>query len=85
VLASEKREIPKTHAQALLSFGLLIGLDQKQATLLSSFARLRNILAHQYLDITYQRLKTFIKDSPSVYDVVLGFARTKIRPTDTPS
>ena len=49
VLASEKKEIPKTYEQALFNFGLFMGLEEKEAEELSIFARLRNILAHEYL------------------------------------
>ena len=78
ILASEKKEVPKTYEQALLNFGLLTGLDERMAVRLSSFARLRNILAHQYLDITFDRIKNFMKDSPPVYSVLLGFLHTRI-------
>jgi uncharacterized protein YutE (UPF0331/DUF86 family)/predicted nucleotidyltransferase len=78
ILASEKKEVPKTYEQALQHFGLFAGLDEEGAVKLSSFARLRNILAHQYLDITFERIRGFIKDATPVYSVVMGFLRTKI-------
>jgi len=78
ILASEKREVPKTYDQALLNFVLFAGLDERGAAKLSSFARLRNILAHQYFDMTYDRIMTFIRDCPPVFDVLFSFLRRRI-------
>ncbi|MDI6792105.1 MAG: DUF86 domain-containing protein [bacterium] len=73
ILASEKSEIPKTYEQALLNFGLFISLNEKESERLSAFARLRNILAHEYLDIIYERIKRFIKESLPIYQRVFDF------------
>jgi uncharacterized protein YutE (UPF0331/DUF86 family)/predicted nucleotidyltransferase len=73
VLAAEKREMPRTYEQALSDFGIFIGLEVKEAGELSTFARLRNILAHEYLDVTYERIKKFIVASPSIYEIMFKF------------
>jgi len=73
VLAAEKREMPRTYEQALSDFGIFIGLEVKEAGDLSTFARLRNILTHEYLDVTYERIKKFIVASRSIYEVMLKF------------
>ena len=73
VLAAEKREMPRTYEQALSDFGIFIGLEVKEAGELSTFARLRNILAHEYLDVTYERIKKFIVASPSIYEKMFKF------------
>lgn len=75
ILASEKKEMPKTYEQALLNFGLFINLSKNEADILSSFARLRNILAHEYLDITFQRIKSFINESPKIYKNIFNFLK----------
>ena len=78
ILASEKKEIPKTYEQALLRFGALAGLDERRAEDLASFARLRNILAHQYLDFAYVKIMGLIREAPPLYAVVFAFLRKKI-------
>jgi uncharacterized protein YutE (UPF0331/DUF86 family)/predicted nucleotidyltransferase len=78
ILASEKKEIPKTYEQALLRFGMLAGLDQERAIDLASFARLRNILAHQYLDVAYLKIMALVREAPPLYAVVFNFLRKKI-------
>jgi len=52
--------MPKTYQQALLKFGFFVGLEEKEAEELSTFAKLRNILAHEYLEVTYGGIKKFI-------------------------
>lgn len=62
ILASEKKMMPKTYEGALSDFALLAGLDEASALRIATFARLRNILAHEYLDILYEKIQTFVKD-----------------------
>lgn len=73
ILASEKKEIPKTYEQALLKFGEFIGLDEKERNALAIFARLRNILAHEYLDVLFEKIRKFITDSPPLYSKLFTF------------
>ncbi len=79
ILAAEKREIPKTYEQALLNFGFFVGLKEKEAARLASFAWLRNILAHEYLDIIYNRIKKFIIESPFLYKKIFVFLSKKTK------
>jgi|GEM_PF-6237528 len=65
----------KTFEQALLNFGFFINLPKSDADILYSFARLLNILAHGYLDITFELIKTFINESPRIYENILDFLK----------
>jgi uncharacterized protein YutE (UPF0331/DUF86 family)/predicted nucleotidyltransferase len=73
VLASEKKEMPKTYEQALFNFGLFTGLEEKEADELAIFARLENILAHEYLNVTYDKIRQFIIKSPPLYERIFEF------------
>lgn len=73
ILASEKKRMPKTYEEALRNFGLFIGLDEEESKKFSRFANLRNILAHEYLDILYRRIQSFIKESPAFYKKIFDF------------
>jgi len=73
ILASEKKEMPRTYQESLLKFGLFIGLEEKEAEKFSSFARMRNILAHEYLDILYKAIKDFIRSSRPIYGKIFKF------------
>lgn len=73
ILASEKKEMPKTYEHALSKFGDFVGLNEKESDELAVFARLRNILAHEYLDVLYDRIKKFISNSPPLYRHIFDF------------
>jgi uncharacterized protein YutE (UPF0331/DUF86 family)/predicted nucleotidyltransferase len=73
VLASERKPIPKSYGDALLHFGFLVGLNKKEAEDFSSFADLRNILAHEYLEVIYERIQEFIKKFPLFYEKIFAF------------
>lgn len=73
VLASEKRMMPKTYEQALLDFALFIGIEDEEAKRFSRFSILRNILAHEYLDILYHKMHEFISQSPQSYKKIFAF------------
>jgi len=79
ILASEKKGMPRTYEQALLNFGFFIRLKEEEADELSTFARLRNILAHEYLDITYGSIKKFINASPAIYQKIFNFLSEYIK------
>jgi len=73
ILASERRDMPKSYEYALRDLAILVGFDLKKAEKFSKFANLRNILAHEYLDILYKRIQNFIKESPLFYKKILNF------------
>lgn len=76
ILASEKKTMPATYEEALLKFGFFVGLNELEAKRLSSFARLRNALAHEYLGILYDKIKDFITASEPIYQKILHFLLT---------
>ena len=73
VLASERKNMPKTYEQALFNFLLLTGVNEKEIKEFSHFSNLRNILAHEYLDILYQRIQDFISKAPHFYTKIFAF------------
>lgn len=72
ILASEKKEMPKSYKEVMLHFGYFFGLNEEDAKKFSGFAILRNILAHEYLDILYERIKEFSKNSPPIYERLMS-------------
>lgn len=73
ILASSKEPIPKTYESALQKFAFLAGMSESQSQKFSAFARLRNILAHEYLDILYAKISDFIKEFPELYQFIDKF------------
>lgn len=77
-LASEKKQMPKTYEEALREFATFAGLSRERAEEFAVCARLRNILAHQYFDILYQKIRDFMGVFPGIYREISEFLRTHI-------
>jgi uncharacterized protein YutE (UPF0331/DUF86 family) len=73
ILASEKKEMPKNYKETLFDFALSVGLDAKESEKFSKLADLRNILAHEYLDILYGKIQNFINEFPKFYKEISIF------------
>lgn len=69
LLASERREVPRTYAQILDDLRTVDGFASL-ADRLRGLATLRNVLAHEYLDLRYTRVKRFAdRDALAVADL----------------
>lgn len=75
ILASEKKAMPKTYEAALSEFAILVGLNEEQSLRLSTFARLRNLLAHEYFDILYEKIRKFIEEFPDMEKEIFLFLK----------
>ncbi|MBU4298811.1 DUF86 domain-containing protein [Patescibacteria group bacterium] len=73
VLASEQKFMPRSYEYALLDIAILAGFNREEAEKFSKFAELRNILAHEYLDILYGRLQNFVKEFPPSCQKIFEF------------
>lgn len=73
VLASDKKEIPQSYQDTLkLFYALYIDkADEATAEKFSEFAKLRNIVVHEYLDIKWKRIQNFIKEAEKLYAVFI--------------
>lgn len=78
ILACEKKEMPKTYKAALLDFGFFFELNEKEAREFSGVANLRNILAHEYLDILYKRIRDFLMDILPLYERLINFLKNYV-------
>lgn len=79
ILSSEKKEMPKSYGDALFQFGLLIGLSENEADKLAELAELRNILAHEYLEVIFGRIQDFIKIFPPFYKKIFKFVERYLK------
>lgn len=79
ILASEKKRIPQTYREILQELSLADGFNEKTAEKLAQFAKLRNILAHEYIDIRFVQLKKFIQETESTYRELLKFIKNFIK------
>lgn len=79
ILASEKKMMPRTYEEALCNFAVLSGFNEEESRKISKFANLRNLLAHEYLNILYKEIRVFVKVSPPVYKRVFNFLETYLK------
>lgn len=62
IIANENIHIPNSYREIILKLGEIETIDEELAKSIAEIARLRNVLAHQYLDIKWSYVKTFITD-----------------------
>lgn len=68
VLASERRGVPQTYRETLEQLGTVDGFREEVDTRhLARNTRVRNMLAHEYLDLRYSRVHDVADDAARVY------------------
>ncbi len=75
LLASEKKRIPQTYRESLGNLTSLEGFPAHSAEKLSQNALLRNILAHEYLDLRFEKIKTFISTAKPLYSQLAEYSK----------
>lgn len=75
LLASEKRPIPSTYKGVLQAVETLPNFPEGLGKQLAEWAGLRNILAHEYLDIRWKRISSFIKNSEPYFEKLINIVR----------
>ena len=75
ILAGEDVVLPDTYREIFIKLGDSGIIDTRLAGCLSDLARLRNILAHQYLDIKWEMIKDFINQGSEEVTTFLGITR----------
>jgi uncharacterized protein YutE (UPF0331/DUF86 family)/predicted nucleotidyltransferase len=75
ILASERKQIPETYRLIIENLGTMRDFDQGVATSLSNFSKMRNILAHEYLDLRFAQIKKFTEQSEESYKYLIDFVK----------
>lgn len=71
ILATEDKRIPTSYKGVLKELGITQHFDETFAENISRWAVLRNILAHEYLDIRWTTIKEFTQAAEPVYRTLL--------------
>lgn len=66
VLSAEKKSVPDSYRDTLRTIGLYY-FDEAFATEFADFAEMRNIVAHEYLDIRWKRIEKFLAQAARLY------------------
>lgn len=72
ILASEDRRIPASYKEILKELGATRHFDEAFGENISQWASLRNILAHEYLDIRWTPIKKFIQTAEPIYGKLIS-------------
>jgi uncharacterized protein YutE (UPF0331/DUF86 family) len=63
ILASKKRPLPDTYRKIFLETSLILGLGKKFRERFSDWIILRNIIAHEYLEVLWNKIEDFLKNA----------------------
>jgi len=78
VLAGESLPVPETYREVMLQLGQIGFLGNDLAAKMAEFARLRNVLAHQYLEIRWEMLSRFISEGEAMLKRFVEAAEGKV-------
>lgn len=78
LLASQKQRMPQTYREVIQELSLLGNFSAETSQKLAQFAKLRNILAHEYLDIRFKQIKRFVTESEPLYRELINLVKSFI-------
>jgi len=79
ILASEKKIVmEESYVDMARQLGLAMRFEKKDMDMLGNFAKLRNLLAHEYPDLRYAKIKVFLDDAEPIYRNILTFSKDYI-------
>ena len=79
VVSTQGQPVPQTYRATLERLGYVEGFTESLAESLARNTRLRNILAHEYLDIRYPAIQRFLKEAPPLYADLIVRTRSFLR------
>ncbi|UJS21705.1 MAG: DUF86 domain-containing protein [Candidatus Brocadia sp.] len=75
LLASEKKSLPGTYREVLRSFMSFHEFDKNTVERSCEFARLRNIITHEYLDIRWEEIRNFVKNARPLFEYTIEYVK----------
>lgn len=79
-LTVEDRRIPTSYKGTLKELGATQHFDEAFGENISQWASLRNILAHEYLDIRWRPVKQFIQTAEPIYRQLISTIKPFLNP-----
>jgi uncharacterized protein YutE (UPF0331/DUF86 family) len=71
-------EIPETSREVLFKVGARIYAKEEEAETFSELAKIRNTLAHRYLDLRWNDIKRFLEIAPTLYSQFISFVKREM-------
>ncbi len=78
LLTIRGEEISETSREVLFRMGSHVYSEEKEAETFSELARIRNTLAHRYLDMKWEDIRRFLHIVPHLYPSFLNFIKQEI-------
>ena len=75
LLTAGSEEVPETSREILFKVGSLVFDKEVKAEAFSELAKIRNTLAHRYLDVKWEDIKRFLQLVPELYPLFLDFVK----------
>ena len=75
ILSSQKKIIPNTYKEAVRQTGLISPFNQEVSDMLSNWVGLRNVIAHQYLDYRWEKIRNFLENYKPILNSFLNASR----------
>jgi len=79
ILVAEDKEIPDTYKEYFIMISGIGLINGEMAEKLAEGVKIRNILAHQYLDVKWNGIETFISEEYKVYLDLLSISKRFIK------
>lgn len=78
MLTLKGKEVPETSRELLFKMASLMFDKEADAEAFSEMAKIRNTLAHRYLDIRWQDIKRFIAIAQELYPAFIPYLKKEI-------
>ncbi|MEW5907788.1 MAG: HepT-like ribonuclease domain-containing protein [Patescibacteria group bacterium] len=79
LLASKKQQLPDTYVDTVNLLSILEEFDEEISKKMASFVKLRNLMAHEYLDLRFSQIQEFIKEAKKIYGYLIEYADNFIK------
>ncbi|MFH1146738.1 MAG: HepT-like ribonuclease domain-containing protein [Pseudomonadota bacterium] len=70
--------IPETSREVLFQMGACVYGIEAEAEAFSELAKIRNTLAHRYLDIRWRDIKRFLQVAPNLYPAFIDYVKKRM-------
>jgi len=79
IISSEKKKhLPQSYTEIVQALGWAMNMPEPKVVLMGKFAELRNLLAHEYLDLRYAKIKMFLDNAEQIFGKVIAYANEYI-------
>jgi len=85
IIASEKQPIPQTYRESLKRLKTIEVFSKPMVECVAGYTRLRNILAHEYIDMRFKHIERFINTAEQCYSEFINTVKEFIRIQTTPT